>query len=991
MSKLPQVPPSLPIIPKSNRRRVDIPTYSGGQLTPQENLTMPTFGQGAVNIVKQITDQTAKLDTNIASDIAFQKGKKKQALNENYVGNDFAFTLTGQAYKKGVDATFVSQKETELETELRLLREKYNETNDVDGYVKASQNYKNKFMETIPEQFFGDFNTYYDKFDQRNATTLTVNKRTQELTDGSFSISEQSKKLAERISDNIAFQGITESLVDDLAILNRNLLSQKDIFGRSLEERTKERKILKEIITKGAARNVYDAIKNDPKAYESWLKQIADGNWNVGDLGDEEVFAKAFPGGVSLDQAERQTVISYVESLRKGDKNSLAIANAQYKATYEKHNSNLLSTGWDTFRDTEGNIDKSRAVFDLEAYIANGGDAGVGYSLYQKNQIGIFVADQLEFVKLDSTTNIPTRIAQLRNEIQEVNSANLDDITRAFYIDSRTEAIKAMENEMKQRTNTLQNGDEVDSFITQNRIQNVDLRTYEGNVDAMTQTGRIHNISFYMVKPSKTQSNIEYQTVDIHLQNKNFDAYVQSNNDGINRLRSLWGTMYMTGIAQNKSATDADWAKSSLSERTRRDPLGGDTKLLFNIITNYDNIGEANQQKDKEEKAKFFAEISEGLYEFDNDFGRSKQGEFNIVYDYFRSRNKSETESGKLAKEFVLNGMVRLDHNYGVTYLSMNQLMGEFEYSGDTTLNTSQMEKAKSDLIEQINSTYNRPEKSNLTVLGKSIDDWVAGDRDNYKVVMIGNSLRLVTKEVGSGSLTKFTVLTKRPSAGNTLFYTDLSIPVRTSSAETTAYDDQSSTWEYDDTINGMASFKEPKTATRLKVFTEVGLDETDVTAKEKKVTETATLDDKAIALFKHYEKKGYIVQDEVEGFDEVAELPQVKMLYEDPFSQSMFPNNPADQAIANAISLAFAKNNGQAWMVEWLMSKSEYAGASRDHKETAKSTINFWKNNFDVIKNLQTNSDTPVRMDVLQALITTIIDQPNIKYTNDGFGYVGD
>jgi len=994
MSKLPQVPPSVPIIPTSNRRRVDIPTYSGGQLTPRENLTMPTFGQGAVNIVKKITDQTAKIDTDIASNVAFKKGKNQQATNPDYIGNDFAFTLTGKAYKKGVDATFVSMKETELETDLKVMREKYLQTNDVDGYVKASQNYKNKFMESIPEQFFGDFNTYYDKFDQRNATALTVSKRSQELTDGSFKISEQSKKLAERISDNIALQGITESLIDDLSILNRNNLSQKDIFGRSLEARTKERANQKEIITKGAAKNVYDDIKNDPTAYKKWLKNIADGNWNLGDLGDEELFAKAFPGGVNLDMAERQTVISYVESLRKQDKTSLAIASAKLKNTATSNNTNLTTTGWDTFRDTEGNIDKSRAIFDLDAWLASNGDAAVGIELQKKNAVGIFVADQLEIVKTDTTTAIPSRIATLRYEIQNINELKLSDSEKAFYIDSRTEAIKAMENEMEQRTTTLKNGNEVDSFITQNRIKTANLTTYEGNLDVMTQSARLNNTSYYMVKPSKSQSKLEYDNVQVHFNNKDYIAYVQTNNDGINRQRSLYYTMFRTGIAENKSATDADWAKSSLSERARRDSTSTDTKLLFNIIANYDDIGKANGQKDKDEKNKFFVEISEGLYEFDNDFGRAKKGEFNVVYDYYRSRNKSESEAAKLAKDYVLGGMVRIDHNYGVTYVSPNHLMGEFEASFDQTLNTSQLEKAKKDLAVQINNTYDRPERSSLTVIGKSIDDWVAGDRDNYKVVLMGNSLRLVTKDVGSGSLTKFTVLTKRPSAGNTLFYTDLSIPVRTSSEETTAYEDQSPTWEYDDTINGMGSFKEPQTVDRLKVITEVGFYETDVTLKEKKITETATLDDKAIALFNHYEKKGYIVQDNVEGFDEVAELPQVRMLYEDPFSQSMFPTNPADQGIANAISLAFAKNKGQAWMIEWLMSKSEYTGgSSTDHKETAKLTLNFWKNNFDTIKNLQTDTDTPTRMDVLQALITTIKDQPTIRFANDGFdfGYTGE
>ena len=111
--------------------------------------------------------------------------------------------------------------------------------------------------------------------------------------------------------------------------------------------------------------------------------------------------------------------------------------------------------------------------------------------------------------------------------------------------------------------------------------------------------------------------------------------------------------------------------------------------LLFHFfIANYEQIGEANGQKDKEEKNKFFVEISEGLYEFDNDFGRAKKGEFNVVYDYYRnSRNKSESEAAKLAKDYVLGGMVRLDTNYGVTYVSPNHLMGEFEASGDTAMN----------------------------------------------------------------------------------------------------------------------------------------------------------------------------------------------------------------------------------------------------------------------------------------------------------------
>ena len=981
MANLPQVPPSMPVIPEKNRRRVDIPTYSGGNATPRENLTMPSFGTGAQNIVQKITDTVTQIDRKIAVDVAQQKGKEQQSNNEQYIGDRFAFSLTGQAYKKGIDAAFVSKKEMEVENELTQLRSKYVETNNVEGYAKAAQNYKEKFLSTIPSQFYGDFNVYFDKFNTRNTTALEVRKRSAEMADASFSVSEQSTKLANRIADNIALQGVTESLIDDVSALNRNQLAQKDIYGKSLAERSKERANIKEIITKGAVRNAYNELKDNPKLYAEWKKQIAEGKWNLGNIDNDEIFAKAFPGGVTLNNKERETVIKYVDSLRSQDKTALAIAAAKNQQISEANNKSLTATGWDNFRKPDGTIDKAAATFDLEGWIANEQDAKVGYNIWRNNQIGLFVADQLELAKVETTTNIPSRIASLRNDIQQANKLyGNDPETRGLYVDSRLSAITALENEQKQRTETLKSGNETDTFISQNKITTQGLNQYQGNVDVMTQVSRKHGVSFYMVKPSKIQSQTEFDKIEINFTNKDYDGYRRDANDLFNRQGPLANTMFRTGVANQTSADDSDWAKASLNERVRRDPAGKDTKLLFNIITNYDErfksgTGYKADSKDADAKRTFFQTLDKGLYEFDNDFGRAKRAEFNVVYDYFRTSGQSPNQAARSATNYVMSGLVEIKHKFGTTYVSQEHLYGQFGAG-----NPAQAEQAKTDLINQINDKYDRPDRSNLTVLGRSLDDWTEGDRDNYKVVLIGNSLRLVTKDVGSGSLTKFTVLTKRPSAGSTLFYTDLSIPVNPTGASATAYDDQSPTWEFDDTINGMGSFKEPKTVKRLR------MDTMDVTGTTKiEVTEKADLDDKAIALFKHFEKNYLQRQD---GEDPITDMPTTTSLYEDPFAKSLFPNNPANQIIASAISLSFKSNKGQPWMVEWLMSQSNYVKGYRNQTEAGKNVVDYWNKNFDTIKNLQTDTDTPTRMDVLQALISVILDQPRQDLPGSGGVY---
>lgn len=164
-------------------------------------------------------------------------------------------------------------------------------------------------------------------------------------------------------------------------------------------------------------------------------------------------------------------------------------------------------------------------------------------------------------------------------------------------------------------------------------------------------------------------------------------------------------------------------------------------------------------------------------------------------------------------------------------------------------------------------------------------------------------------------------------------------------------------------------------------------MDTFDVTGTNRiEVTEKADLDDKAIALFKHFESKGYLQRQD--GEDPITDMPTTTSLYEDPFARSLFPNNAANQAIANAISLSFKSNKGQPWMVEWLMSQSNFVKGYRNQTEAGKNVVDYWKKNFDTIKNLQTDTDTPTRMDVLQALISVIVDQPRMDLPGSGGGY---
>jgi hypothetical protein len=975
MSRIPQTPPSNPVVPQNNRRRVDVPTYSGGQLTPRENLTMPNYNTQALGMVEQLTNTVTDIDRTIATDIAKTKGEKAQSISKEYVGNRFNFSLTGQAYKQGVDAKFVSQKETELENELLKLRSDFLETTDTAGYTKAAENYKNKFMSAIPEQFFGDFNTYFDKKNTLNITQLEIKKREKEMIDGSFQLTEQNKTIADRIAQNIRYQGIStsETLIDDFAILNRNNKAQKDIFGLSLEDRTKLRSEQKRIISEGAAAHVYEQIKDTPGAYDAWIDQIAKGEWNVGDLGDEDMFSKVMPGGVKLNRQERQSIISYVESLRKQDKSNLARLSAKQKNTAQANNTQLLATGWDNFRRSDGSIDKTRALFDYDSFVANGGDPDVAQDLQDENDVAIFAAEESEIAKSGSTTSIQSQITKLRSEIQVVNDLELTDHDKNIYIKQRTKAIEMIQAIQDTRSEVLKNGGAVDYMITQNKITTTGLDTYEGQVNAMTQAATLTNQSVYQIGPSETQSVIEYDKLGSAIDNKDYNSFIRFNNDMINRQRSLVGSMI--SVAHRKGNADTfKYVDRRLSERARRNPTHSNTKLLFNVRANYEESfqnGYTKDSADTENKQAFFKSIQDGLYEFDNDFGTAVKAEYDMMYDYYRTKGNSASEAAKKSKDFVMNGLVEIETEYNTLYVSYNQLMGEFEASQDASVNEQQLQMAKKSLADQINSTYNRPEEHNLTVLGKSIDDWVGGDRDGYKAVMIGNTIKLVTKE--SGSLTKFTVLTKRPSAYNTMFYTDLSVPVRPESEMATAYEDESTTWEYDHTVD-IGKFKEPKTVKRLQYDVDA-LDETNLTQVEGSVN--ATLDDKAVEFWKFLEKNGILKQNIEDGVDYALEEQTVSMIYEDPFSTKLFPTSVPDQAIAHGISMAFAQNKGQPWMVQWLMSKSDYLTAGRDPRSSSIEVVKLWNDNFDKIKNLTTNTDTPVRMDVLQALVKTIKDNP--------------
>jgi len=306
-------------------KSIKIPQFKGGGLTAQSTYRAPTPGQGATKIVENDTNIATKLDTEIASQRAYEKGLTAQqeatAKGENYVGPTSAFSVTAQAFQKGANAAFITSKSAELENELTQLSEKH--SLDPDKFTTSSERYKENWLSTLPSNLQPQLSLGFDKARNNLLLQVQANQRNDQFNQNLEVIQNNTSDIVRKLSLSVTNQGYTDTLQDYFADLEVKYEVLKQDFNLSVSDMRKLKNAHRTDIISAFIQADFGKVKDSPESIAALKASIADGTYTLdgNPLGDpEEGYAFAIPGGSVLSLDEISTYGTVVEALETENK-----------------------------------------------------------------------------------------------------------------------------------------------------------------------------------------------------------------------------------------------------------------------------------------------------------------------------------------------------------------------------------------------------------------------------------------------------------------------------------------------------------------------------------------------------------------------------------------------------------------------------------------------------------------------------------------------
>ena len=206
---------------------VKIPTYQS-KFTPQPSFTKPVPVKGVAENIQKVANYANSIADAQAEIKAYEKGYKQQQQNiNNFVASDASLTLTGEAYRKGAQAAFVSNFKTTAENQLNdfSVQHQY----EPEKYKQKFDAYKTKALNDVPSTLLPDLTNWLDGIGNRVNRSIQNNKL-------GFELSKQIADIEERY-DNILPQ-LTTSIKNEGYDTNTSINFYADIISniKALEE-----------------------------------------------------------------------------------------------------------------------------------------------------------------------------------------------------------------------------------------------------------------------------------------------------------------------------------------------------------------------------------------------------------------------------------------------------------------------------------------------------------------------------------------------------------------------------------------------------------------------------------------------------------------------------------------------------------------------------------------------------------------------------------
>lgn len=965
MSTIPRTPPNVPT--PGSKRRVQIPTYGGG-LTARNTYNAPgQMGTGLSNIIENVTETAQQIDTRLAISRAEQKGFNEQEKNPNYVAPGPAFTVTGEAYQKGANTAFITRKEKEYKSKLSDIA--FKNQNDVTKYNEATEDYKNKFLATIPSNLQTDLSQAFDESAFNIGIRLDGEIKRKQYESDRDEIKQEYQDLAFAITNILEASDMEQDptsgeywtngtgYADTFAKMKSLEMVLRESFGQTDYEMFNLKKEARMPILTALVTKELNSRMDDPTARDKFIEDFKSGNYNMSNFG--EVYGSVIPGSSKISASERfllgQELDTYKETVLKQNKQKLSEVFSNNKGYGDQIRNGKIYT-----RDANGklimkNLDDVKRD-DLIAYGATEDQIRDQMVLREADKI---VGGYTYQAIINSNTSQTKLLADITAQKILVEKSDLPDKEKIVMLQAYDDATAQVQATYKEKIDFMNNGEHWE-YAAQKLDVAIDP-TDESTLDRdLPQIAQMFNLPRIMIPAPKEASGVMWQGWANMTDDRTAVGYLLEQKQ---KYGKYFGSMIVTGSKYNSEDNEgmvasviADIGQNSTGPAVY---LNNAYREKERYLEQAEQRSGANWSKVKDKAEENFQSTFADKLDPESPFYNAIQGTFDLVYYREVSRDGNSDRALASATNFVNNNFVTLSASNGSQVMTPKYI---YDKDGNQ-VNTQKV-------VDMMEAILENPHKFNIKLAqGETLNDFQR-NKSNYQFGWNNGGLTFYQK--GDFGFEAVRIYQKLPSDQNQLLYADTLFAVGDDSPLVTS--DSEKSWNMD--IDPKWLDKWTYKSTVIKPITdEMGnIDYVSVAKDNEKWAREYS------AYWIDTTTVPQMIQNNPNAPIKVA-------TYEDSFVATLFPAYAGNEdknrlAIGNAISMGLRSPNLKKETFErmsmWLANNSEYADVLNNQRLIDR-VWQKWKGNLDTYASKQTFNDAPTTMTVLQSFIDLARDENKI------------
>lgn len=987
MATIPEVPQEKRIVPIEGGRKIQIPTYAGGSVTPQETFSTPYIGgESQIALVNTVTDAFNKVADQQTIVDSQARGYKEQSeaieKGQGYVAPGATFTTAGQAYQKGARIAFVSSEIVKADEQIRKAADE--SPMDVEKFVKKSNEYKKNWISKFSSDIQADMAFEYDKIARQQILKIQTEKVKFERAEQNKSIDSFTDLQLTKWTGAYLEQGPkgigTEDPIKYLATDKQRRIEAGQDADTIIDSQNRITQQIINTITVKTLKDFYDpnSTTYDPAAAKKYIEGIKNGTMNLGEFGDD--YAPFLPNGGVLSSKQRLAAGTILKQIDDDMTKEMAFT----RHVIKQGNDNLID---DVKNGASYVVKPDNTIEFVEAKLPQKDMYNARFTTQelQEAQLKLDQANVIGKYSFEAIKSPPTQQESIIAEINKTRvnisaNAKLSESEKNLQLSVLNEAEKKVRDIIDEKKKAMADQTQIEFAVKRLKFQ-YDPTTDEGIDTANKVLQGLFNMPQTYLPMHKGQSSVVYA-----------DLTGQTTSEGLEgRIAALrqnqpkyFEALAITGL-RNSTPKETDYALVGLLDVSKTGDVIESRKLANEYVNrvNLKNAHETkwgqNATKYKNDAEKAFISTYGNFVDLSTDHGRGVRDTFLLKY-YAASQQFSGTSPNNnrqaidSAQSFIDKQYPKITFSNGTSaVVPLRVALGE-----DNKIDIAKVQAAGNDLLKN-------PARYNI-ILGKgeTLDDWIQ-DQDRLRIVY--DQKQLVLRTNNNMNVTR--AFQRLPSGANDIIGTDLRITLGPKQGVTT---DIERTIQYNSDPKWYDQFIESN-------------------PKQKEVLAGRGISG-AIARFIAGEDTGKLIRKDVVpkniadyGTDIAAyanrTLPKneidgkQRLLYQDSFAKQLVREDSDGGVTANAynaISLALKDGKIDNRMLQYLSSTSRYLERGLDNPSKRQVVIDEWQKNHKKYLAMKSSNDAPTQFTVLQAFTVMVneISQNYKSYLSDQYDTLG-